>query len=282
MRVAFQGETGAYSESAVAALYPTATALPLLSMEDVFDSVVEGRVKRGIIPIENSLFGSVHINYDLLLANEVRVVAEVQVRIRHHLVAVHGTTMASVESVHSHPQALGQCQTFLRTELPNAKIIPSYDTAGAAKMVAQSGSQHQAAIASRRAARKYGLDLLAQEIESHHKNFTRFLALAPPDSDEPESPPGTPHKTSIAFALQTNVPGALFKSLATFALRDLDLLKVESRPLVGSPGEYLFYLDIKGSRHDEPVANALRHLKELTASLKILGSYPAGKTWHEE
>ncbi len=281
MTVAFQGETGAYSESAVRALYPGVRLLPQVSMEDVFAAVVGGRADRGIIPIENSLFGSVHVNYDLLLASEVRVVAEVHVRIRHHLLAVRGAGLSSITSVYSHPQALGQCQTYLRRRLPHAEAVPTYDTAGAARMVAWKGKQHYAAIASRHAASEYGLELLAEDIESHHQNYTRFLALAPSGSARPGALQARPHKISIAFALQTNVPGALFKSLATFVLRDLDLLKIESRPLVGSPGEYLFYLDIEGSLQDVPVARALEHLEELTALLKVLGSYPIGGTWDE-
>ena len=276
MKVAFQGEIGAFSEEAVRALYGEVEAVPLPSMETVFEAVEAGRVERGVVPIENSLFGSVHVNYDLLRAHPVQIVGELNLRIRHHLMAVPGTTLDDIRRVHSHPQALGQCQTFLRERLSHAEALPTYDTAGAAKMVAEQGRKDVAAIAAERAAVEYGLAVLAADIESHHQNYTRFLALTrdggvPADAE-------TPLKTSIVFALRENVPGALFKSLAVFALRDLDLFKVESRPLVGSPGNYLFYLDFEGSIADVPVQRALDHLGEITAQLKVLGSYPQGKT----
>ncbi len=281
MQVAFQGETGAFSEAAVRALYRESVAVPKVSMEAVFDAVTSGEVERGVVPIENSLFGSVHVNYDLLLESDVRIVDEVQVRIRHHLMALPGTQLSEIKSVYSHPQALGQCQDYLRSMLPVAEVVPTYDTAGAAQMVASQELRSVAAIASKRAAEQYGLHVIAASIESHHENFTRFLALAAGGEPAPPRAGAVPFKTSVAFALQSNVPGALFKSLATFALRDLDLFKVESRPLVGSPGQYLFYLDVEGSATDEPVERALAHLGELTALLKVLGSYPQGSAWDE-
>ncbi len=276
MKVAFQGEIGAFSEEAVWALYGEVEAVPLPSMEAVFEAVETGRVERGVVPIENSLFGSVHVNYDLLRAHPVQIVGELMLRIRHHLMAVPGATLDDIRRVHSHPQALGQCQTFLRERLPHAEALPTYDTAGAAKMIAEKAQKDLAAIAAERAAVEYGLAVLAADIESHQQNYTRFLALTrgaavPADTD-------VALKTSIVFALRKNVPGALFKSLAVFALRDLDLFKVESRPLVGSPGNYLFYLDFEGSIADVPVQRALDHLGEITAQLKVLGSYPQGKT----
>ncbi len=282
MKVAFQGETGAFSEAAVRALYRESVAVPKVSMEAVFDAVSGGEVERGVVPIENSLFGSVHVNYDLLLDSDVRIVDEVQVRIRHHLMALPGTPLSEIKSVFSHPQALGQCQDYLRSMLPLAKVIPTYDTAGAAQMVASQELANGAAIASRRAAEQYGLQVIAASIESHHENFTRFLALAAEGAPASAKARAMPFKTSVAFALQSNVPGALFKSLATFALRDLDLFKVESRPLIGSPGQYLFYLDVNGSAADERVERALAHLGELTSLLKVLGSYPQGSAWDEE
>lgn len=276
MKIAFQGETGAFSEEAVWALYGEAEAVPLPSMEAVFEAVEAGRVARGVVPIENSLFGSVHVNYDLLRAHHVQIVGELKLRIRHHLMAVPGATRDGIRRVYSHPQALGQCQTYLREQLPHTEVLPTYDTAGAAKMVAERGQIDVAAIAAERAADEYDLVVLAADIESHHQNYTRFLALARDGDLAPA--PEAPLKTSIVFALRENVPGALFKSLAVFALRDLDLFKVESRPLVGSPGNYLFYLDFEGALADEPVQRALDHLGEITAQLKVLGSYPQGKT----
>ena len=259
-------------------MYDEVEGVPSPSMEAVFEAVEARRVDRGVVPIENSLFGSVHVNYDLLRAHAVQIVGELKLRIRHHLMAVPGTTLADIRQVHSHPQALGQCQTFLRRQLPHAEAVPAYDTAGSAKMVAAMDARDVAAIAPERAAVEYGLDVLAADIESHHQNYTRFLALVPEGAAPAVAEAEVPLKTSIVFALRENVPGALFKSLAVFALRDLDLFKVESRPLVGSPGNYLFYLDFEGSVADVPVQRALDHLGEITAQMKVLGSYPQGKT----
>ena len=278
MKVAFQGEIGAFSEEAVWALFGEVEVRPSPSMAAVFEAVAAGHVERGVVPIENSLFGSVHVNYDLLQAHPVQIVGELQLRIRHHLMAVPGATLAGIQRVHSHPQALGQCQTFLREKLPHAKAMPAYDTAGSAKMVAEQGALGIAAIAPERAALEYGLNILAGDIESHHQNYTRFLVLVREGATLPGLEAGTRLKTSIVFALRKNVPGALFKSLAVFALRDLDLFKIESRPLVGSPGNYLFYLDFEGAVADEPVQRALDHLSEITAQVKVLGSYPHGQT----
>ncbi len=281
MRVAFQGETGAFSEEAVRIMYPHATPLPLPSMETVFGSVSAGTVACGVIPIENSLFGSVHVNYDLLRSHDVRITAELNLRIRHALLALPGTQPGDIRRVLSHPQALGQCQVYLKQHLPDAEPVPAYDTAGAAKLVAQRRQRGTAAIASRRAAQEYGLDILDEGIESHAQNYTRFLAIALSAADT-EAPEGDrPYKTSVAFALRSNLPGALFRSLAVFALRDLDLHKIESRPLTGKPGKYLFYLDVAGSRKDPKVQRALGHLEEITAELRVLGSYPEGGIWDD-
>lgn len=280
MKIAFQGEMGAYSEEAVRAFFPTATPAPTTSFEAVFEAVTGREVDYAVVPIENSLFGSVHVNYDLLRAYDVEIIGELSLRIRHCLMAVPGSTLGTLREVHSHPQALGQCQAFLREQLPHARAISSYDTAGAAKRVAETGRPGIAAIASRGAAEKYALEVLAESIESNHQNYTRFLVLrrTGTTADTTITSNSTPalQKTSIVFSLRENVPGALFKSLAVFALRDLDLFKVESRPLVGRPGNYLFYLDVAGAVTDEPVQRALAHLQELTATLKILGSYPRG------
>ncbi len=279
MTVAFQGEIGAFSEEAVRAFFGEAHLAPRPGFDDVFDAVAEGKVDRAVIPIENSLFGSVHANYDLLRAHDLVIVGELQLRVRHNLMARDGAKLERLRRVHSHPQALGQCRDFLKRTLSNAEIVPAYDTAGAAKMVAASGRDDEAAIASARAAEEYGLAILADNIESNHQNYTRFLALST-EQQLPEPNGETARhnwKTSLVFSMKDNVPGALFKSLAVFALRELDLFKIESRPLVGSPGSYLFYLDIEGSASDQPVRRALDHLAEIASYLKVLGSYPRGK-----
>lgn len=277
MTVAFQGELGAFSEEAVYATFESAELMPCAGFEDVFAAVEGGVADRAVVPIENSVFGSVHINYDHLRQHDVQIVGEVNLRIRHHLMSVAGTTLDAVRVVRSHPQALGQCRQFLREHLPKAETQPMYDTAGAAQRVAKAGAADAAAIASEAAASRYGLTVLAAEIEDDPQNFTRFLVLARSDAAI-DVPVETPMKTSIVFALRENVPGALFKSLAVFALRDLDLFKIESRPRVGHPGRYLFYLDVQGRAADEPVERALDHLGEITAELKVLGSYPQGET----
>lgn len=275
MHVAFQGETGAFSEEAVRTRYPDAHVVPCATFDAVFEAVAAGTVDRAVLPIENSLHGSVHANYDLLRDHDLVIIGELNLRIRHNLMAMPGTALAGIERVYSHPQALGQCRTYLRTHVPHAQQVPSYDTAGSAKMVAERGEANAAAIASRAAAAEYGLDILAAGIESNQQNYTRFLTLVRP-SDVPMRPEGATVKTSVLYVLADNVPGALFKSLAVFALRDLDLYKIESRPLIGHPGQYLFYLDLEGHAEDEPVRRALDHLREVTQSVRVLGSYPAG------
>lgn len=281
MKVAFQGEIGAFSEEAAGYLYPGCDVVPLPSMEDVFIAVENQTVARGIIPIENSLFGSVHINYDHLRNYRVKITGEAKLRIRHYLMAKPGAHLEGIKRVLSHPQALGQCQVFLREKLGSSDIVPTYDTAGAAKLVAAENSLISAAIGPARAALEYGLQILAEDLQSHALNYTRFLALAPEDAPRLTSSK-EPLKTSIVFTPRENVPGALFKSLAVFFLRDLDLYKVESRPLIGRPGAYLFYLDVEGDVESPLLQRALEHLNEISADLRILGSYPRGQTWNGE
>ncbi len=274
MNVAFQGEIGAYSEEAVFALFPDGSVIPCVSFDKVFDQVENGAVDYGVIPIENSLFGSVHVNYDLLRRHKLRIIGEWYLRIQHHLLARQGVSVSGVRAVYSHPQALGQCQDYLKNHLSHAEIIPAYDTAGAAKMVSEAGEHAYAAIASKRAALEYGLTILESGIESNHQNYTRFLALEQERKDTRVHAGKRAMKTSIVYSVQENVPGALFKSLAVFALRDLDLFKIESRPLIGSPGKYVFYLDLEGAVGEERVNRALGHLEEIALDMKVLGSYP--------
>ncbi len=277
-RVAFQGEPGAFSEEAVDRVFDDAESVPCTAFEDVFEAVERGDVERGVVPIENAVFGSVRVNYDHLRTHSVTIVGELQLRIRHHLMAPEGATLDTIETVRSHAQALGQCRTWLRSYVPEATVEATPDTAGAAREVADVGDPSVAAIASQRAAEQYDLAILAEGLEDDRQNFTRFLVIAPENGDL--TPVGTgSEKTSIAFVLQENVPGALFKSLAVFALRELDLLKIESRPLVGRPGRYRFYIDVDGAAEDEAISRALDHLREITMELQVLGSYPHGATY---
>jgi prephenate dehydratase len=248
---------------------------PCATFEDAFEAVEDRTADRAVVPIENAVFGSVRVNYDHLRTHAVSIVGELQLRIRHHLMAPAGATVEGLGTIRSHAQALGQCRAWLRTHAPNATIQATPDTAGAARQVAADGDPSVAAIASRRAAEQYGLTVLADGLEDDAQNFTRFLVLAPEAEDAAPMGDG-PRKTSVAFVLQENVPGALFKSLAVFALRELDLQKIESRPLVGHPGRYRFYVDVDGAATDEALTRALDHLREITMELQVLGSYPHG------
>lgn len=272
--VAFQGIPGAFSEEAVRHVFEAPDVMACDTFDAVFAAVESGSADRAVVPIENAVFGSVHVNYDHLRAHAVTIVDEVHLRIRHHLLAPSGAALDTLRTIRSHPQALGQCRTSLQTLAPQATTVSAYDTAGAARDVAERGDASEAAIASRRAADRYGLAVLAPGIEDNEQNYTRFLVLAAAGTDA--SSRSGARKTSIVFALRENVPGALFKSLAVFALRELDLLKIESRPLVGHPGRYVFYLDIDGSVHDDALNRALDHLREISTEVRVLGSYPAG------
>jgi prephenate dehydratase len=276
--VVFQGERGAYSDAAAVAYFgESVQPVPCPSFEAVFDAVTDSSADRGIIPVENSLAGSIHRNYDLLLRYDLTIVGEIQIRIAHHLMALPGVSLADVRRVYSHPQALAQCERSLDELLPHAERVPAYDTAGSANILREENIRDGAAIASRRAADFYDMSVLRDDLEDDPENYTRFLIL----SQEPAVPEGSA-KTSIVFSMD-NVPGALFKSLAVFALRDIDLTKIESRPLQGtykSPSgkrwQYFFYIDFAGSIHETHCRNALNHLQEITTFFRVLGSYPRG------
>lgn len=265
MKIAFQGESGAYSEQAVFGYFGAVETEPCESFDQVFEAVAGGRAESALIPIENSLAGSIHQNYDLLLRYNLHIVGEYFLRVRHCLIVVPGVTKAEIKKAISHPQALGQCAGYLRERGIKAEAV--YDTAGSVKMLKESGARDMAAIASRRAAELYGMEILEEGIEDNPENYTRFLAIQP----ETARPEGE-CKTSIVFTLK-NTPGALFKALSVFALRDIDLTKIESRPLAGKPWEYLFYIDFIGAEHEPRVSRALDHLTEYALTLRVLGSY---------
>jgi prephenate dehydratase len=277
-RIAFQGERGAFSEEATRQLLgQRAAVLPCLSFEELFRSVKEGRAAGAVVPIENTLAGSVHENYDHLVNFELPIVAETSVRIVHNLIAPKGVSFPKLKRVFSHPVALNQCLNFFARN-PRIEKVPFYDTAGSVKMIMQEGLADAGAIASAVAAEIYGAHILRRSIESDRQNFTRFFLLRTPEYARRhpiKTSAQTPWKTSLVFSTR-NVPGALFRALSAFALRDLNLMKIESRPLRGKPWEYLFYLDFLG-RADSPVAqNALNHLRELADFLRVLGCYPKG------
>jgi prephenate dehydratase len=266
--VAYQGEPGAYSEAALLEYFHgNVTAFGKNSFEDVFEAVESGACEYGFIPIENSLAGSIHRNYDLLREHSLFIIGETSLRVQHCLIANPGVKKEQVRTIQSHPQALEQCRGYLN-RWPEVTAEPVYDTAGAVKLLSDTHNQTTAAIASHRAAELYHMEVLAEGIEDNPANFTRFLVLAPQPVD-----PGKDAKTSIVVSLH-NQPGSLFNALSVFALRDIDLTKLESRPLIGLPGQYLFYIDFAGSTQDEPVMRALNHLEEYAAMLRVLGSYP--------
>ena len=270
-KVSYQGEPGAFSEQAAKAYFGKGcVAVARQSFHEIFEDVVKRRSAYALVPIENSLHGSVHQNYDLLAAFNVSIVGEIKLRIKMNLLALPGVTVKDLRAVYSHPQALGQSEKFLRT-LRKVAVHPFYDTAGAAKMIAEENRRDAAAIASSQAASDYGLHILRQGIESDHRNYTRFLVVALKQTRPKKHP-----KSSIIFATK-NIPGALFKCLSVFALRNINLLKIESRPIVGKPWEYLFYVDFEGDAHEKESVNALNHLQELTSYYKSLGSYESGK-----
>jgi prephenate dehydratase len=276
--VAFQGARGAFSEEAARKLAGQRVAvLPCERFEDVFRSLKEGRATGAVVPIENTLAGSVHENYDHLQHFELPIVAETSVRIVHNLIAPPGVPFRRIRRVFSHPVALNQCLDFFARN-PQMERIPFYDTAGSVKMLMEEGLKDAAAIASSVASEIYGARILRRSIESDRQNFTRFFLLRTPDYVKRRpvrAPEGAAWKTTLVFTTR-NVPGSLFRALSAFALRDLNLTKIESRPLRGKPWEYLFYLDFLG-RADSPNAqNALNNLREIADYLRILGCYLKG------
>ncbi len=269
LTVAFQGEVGAYSEEAAFQFFGTSIEIrPRETLEEVFESV-EKRVQYGIIPVENSLEGSISRSYDLMLESDLHVCGEIDLRVIHCLIASPDASLDTVKKVYSHPQALGQCRSFLKHL--NVALIPSYDTAGSVKMIKESGSADSAAIASARAAEIYGMKVIAREIEDNPNNFTRFFILAREDS-----PPTGNDKTSIVFSTKDQ-PGALYEVLGEISRRNINLAKLESRPTRQKPWQYNFYLDFEGHRAEAAAREALNKMEKLSIFLKVLGSYPKAK-----
>src|SRR5438552_5227196 len=255
MRIAYQGELGAFSEAAARRVHAEAELVPCRSFEEVFSGVDAGPAAYGVLPIENSIGGSIHRNYDLLVEHELPIVGEVELPVVHHLLALPGVALNQLRRVYSHPQGLAQCERFLRT-LSGVEIVATYDTAGSAKLVADERLTDAAAIASARAGEVFGLVPLASGIQDYDDNITRFIVIGRRPFDKTPA-----DKTTIAFTVP-NVPGALFKALSVFALRDVDLSKLESRPIPGRPWEYLFYADLGVARDELRCTRALSHLAE--------------------
>jgi chorismate mutase/prephenate dehydratase len=271
VKIAFQGERGAFSEDAAAKLFgKDADFSPCIRLKQVFELVSQDKVEFGVVPLENSQAGSINDTYDLLLAYPLGIFAEVILKVSHYLMALPGEELADIGTIYSHPQALAQCEEFL-SKL-TADIVPSYDTAGSAKMIQEKKLRNCAAIASRRAADIYGLEILAPEIETNVNNYTKFVAIS-----KQKAKPAQRNKTSLVFATE-HKPGSLYRILGIFATKNINLTKLESRPSRAKPWEYVFYADFEGHLDGEVYKEAVRELEGETTFIKILGSYPQA-TW---
>ncbi len=285
MKVAIQGERGSFSHEAAEKMLPRCTVVPCARSAEVFERVERGLAAAAVIPIENTLAGTVAEHADLLVAKQVFIQAEYRLRIVHNVIAPPGVQLKSLRRALSHPVALDQCRDFFRRH-PQIEAVPFYDTAGSVKHVIENKLTDAAGIAGRQAAGEYSGKILQASIEDDKRNFTRFFLIRrlgqvvgggsgkkKGNADYHRMIPRGANKTSIAFKVR-NVPGALFKSLSVFALRDISLSKIESRPMRGRPWEYVFYVDfLRGD--DEPAQNALRHLGEVAEFVKVLGVYRA-------
>jgi prephenate dehydratase len=273
---AYQGTRGSNSEDAcIDLLSSSAKLLPRTTLEEVFKAVTNGDARYGVVPVENTLAGSIHQCYDLLFEHDLKIMGETVRHILFALIALPGVPLSEVRKALSHPVALAQCEKFFRAH-PQIQPVPVYDTAGAVEIVMNERSRESAAVATRRAAAVYGGEVLAEAIQDHLENYTRFLLITRSSSPESVSPSSAEYKTTIVFSVG-HTPGALYHSLRPFAERNIDLAKIESRPLRGSPFEYLFYLDLIGRADSAPVSEALAELKAQAKSVRVLGTYPRYK-----
>jgi prephenate dehydratase len=273
MKIAIQGERGSFSHEAVLTFLGKSPLAPCSLSAEVFDSLEQRRAGAALIPLENSLAGSVAEHYDLLLARDVRIEREFRLRIRHNLIAAPGVTLKDVRRVMSHPVALDQCRDFFRSH-PQITAVPFYDTAGSVKHVISAGLRDAAGIAGKQAAAEYKGRILLSGLEDDKQNFTRFVLISRGKRGRTTHPKSA-NKTSVCFSLK-NMPGVLFKALSVFALRDISLSKIESRPRRGHPWEYVFYVDYLAGDEDR-ARKALDHLREISEFVKVLGVYPAAK-----
>jgi len=270
IKVAFQGEPGAYSEEAAFLYFGNSIGtIGCKTLSDVFQILEGNKVDYAVVPVENSLEGTVGGTYDLFLKYNLKPSGEIFHRIRHCLISFPEGNLKSIKIVYSHPQALGQCKEFL--ERQKYETIPVYDTAGSIKMIKEKKLKNSAGIASERAAKIYGMKILKKNIETNHQNYTRFLILA-----KNKTKPTGNDKTSLIFSTK-HAPGALFKALKAFAIRKINLTKIESRPIIGKPWKYNFIVDFEGHKDDKKIKEALKDLKKSTIFLKIIGSYPKAK-----
>ncbi|HEX7463899.1 MAG TPA: prephenate dehydratase [Actinomycetota bacterium] len=270
MKVAYQGEPGAFSETALLAVFPDAETMPCDTVRIVFSRVTSGAADFGVVPVENSQAGSVNETYDLLLNSDlVKILGEVVVRVDHALLAPSGARLEGIRRAYSHWQALAQSEDFLA--IHQIEAVPVHDTAGAARLVAEGGHAEEAAVASVETAAKLGLVVLAERIQTHPDNFTKFAVVGTKDAGL-----GTPDKTSVVMAVHDR-PGSLLASLKPFADRGINMTKLESRPRRGAPFEYVFYLDVERAAEDGELLAALDEARLHTSMLKVLGTYPGSK-----
>ena len=274
-RVAFQGESGAFSEeAAIHLLGEEVDTVPRPTFEALFSSVKDGIADYALAPIENSLAGSVHKSYDLLLESHLQVVREVILPITHNLISTAETALEKIASVESHPVALAQCEHFFRSR-PQIRRVASLDTAGSVREVILASDPSRAAIAGKRAAEIYDGKILLEHIEDHRENYTRFLLLA-------AAPEPSEHADKLSLVVHLeHRPGALQRALDVFAKRNVSLLKIESRPIAGYPWQYRFYLDLQTSLNDPEAVRALEELRACASDVRILGCYPAHKPQRE-
>ena len=265
-RVAFQGERGAFSEDAVIRFFGDVELIPCRSFAHAFESVTKDKADFGVVPIENSQAGSINETYDLLLRYDLNIYGEIDLRVNHCLMALPGESLASIKTVYSHPQALAQCEQFLGKM--SVEIVPTYDTAGSAKLIRENKLANCAAVASRRVAQIYEMHVLAENIQTIPNNYTKFFVISKKKAKYADK-----NKTSLIFVTK-NVPGALYDCLGAFSQRGINLTKLESRPIKDKPWEYIFYVDFEGHLDDDICKQATTDLKQKTSFIKILGSYP--------
>ncbi|MCL2642242.1 MAG: prephenate dehydratase [Candidatus Bathyarchaeota archaeon] len=267
MKVTYQGETGAYSEMAVYKFFGnTIEPVPCKNFKDVFESVKTNNAPNGVVPIENSIEGSINQNYDLFLNYDLKVCGEVAVKLAHVLITNPQTNFEDIKTIHSHPQALGQCRNYI--EKHKWETTPTYDTAGSVKIIKEKQLPNAAAIASEKAADLYNMKIIAHNIADNPSNYTRFLVLSHKDA-----PPTGDDKTSIIFSAK-HTPGTLHNAIGEFASRNINLTRIESRPTKTTPWQYNFYIDIEGHQTEKRCTEAIQALQKHTTFTKILGSYP--------
>ncbi len=281
MKIGYQGVTGAYSEIA-ADIFAKESKLKkfetvgVYDFDTLFEKVDSGKLDYGLVPVENSLAGSIYKNFDLLGKHNLKVVGEVYVHVNHQLLVLPGTKKEDIKEVYSHYQALAQCEHNIKTYLPQAKVIEYFDTAGSAEFVKKGKDKSKASLASVKAGKIHGLKVLQKDFQDEKSNYTRFLVISKKYAKFTNHKPKDYFKTSIIFS-GVNATAFLFKALGCFSLRDINLTKIESRPIPKFPWGYYFYLDFGGKYDDKVVMNALDNLREIATEVKVLGSYKASK-----